>query len=269
MSNLSLRIITAFILGTVALWVSVKGGIYFFIFAMIVGMGLLYEWQIITKAHHKKIARFVSWGFYLIFALLLFYRFDYCAFFLFIAAAFLCLISGRSFKWVGLGYLYATLPVYALISIRGDSQEGLVSLIFLYAIVWGTDIGAYFIGKTFGGPKLSPRFSPKKTWSGAVGGVIIAILSAISYLFYIESYDILRVSLFLFIAFLSIVSQLGDICESAVKRYFHVKDSSNLLPGHGGVMDRMDGLIFAAILFYLVAFLKVGPKNIEFFLGSF
>ena len=102
-----------------------------------------------------------------------------------------------------------------------------------------------------------------------MGGVIIAILSAISYLFYIESYDILRVSLFLFIAFLSIVSQLGDICESAVKRYFHVKDSSNLLPGHGGVMDRMDGLIFAAILFYLVAFLKVGPKNIEFFLGSF
>jgi phosphatidate cytidylyltransferase len=127
----------------------------------------------------------------------------------------------------------------------------------MFAVVWSTDIAAYFTGRTLGGPKLCPPISPKKTWSGFIGGVIAAGLSGVLVAWVGEQYGLSLPFGFLGIAILSVVasvaSQAGDLGESALKRYCSVKDSSHLIPGHGGVMDRLDGfwavcLIVAAVL---------------------
>jgi phosphatidate cytidylyltransferase len=152
-------------------------------------------------------------------------------------------------KWSA-AYLCEALP-YALIAalapiILRSHEQGLIILIWLCLVVWGTDVGAYFCGRIIGGVKLAPRFSPNKTWSGAIGGAIIgAGLGAL-----IQEFSAIEegFTLFMVISSLltSVASQIGDLYESALKRRLGVKDSSQLIPGHGGVMDRLDGFIFAA-----------------------
>jgi phosphatidate cytidylyltransferase len=138
---------------------------------------------------------------------------------------------------------YAIIAAFAPIFLR-NVPFGLIALIWLCLVVWGTDVGAYFAGRTIGGAKLAPRFSPNKTWSGAIGGVIIGTCLA---LYAVDLYGIYLTPLLVIGTIItSIVSQIGDLYESAVKRRFGVKDSSGLIPGHGGVMDRLDGFIFAA-----------------------
>ncbi|NJR13015.1 MAG: phosphatidate cytidylyltransferase [Phyllobacteriaceae bacterium] len=128
---------------------------------------------------------------------------------------------------------------------------GLGAVLVLFAIVWGTDIGAYFVGRKIGGPKLAPRISPGKTRSGAVGGIAVAALAA----FVVSAITGFGhpAGVFFAAVFVSIVSQLGDLFESFLKRRFHIKDSGWIIPGHGGVFDRVDGLIPAAIAFLVVA----------------
>jgi len=117
-------------------------------------------------------------------------------------------------------------------------------------VVWGTDIAAYFTGRAIGGPKLAPRISPGKTWSGAVGGAVIAMIAGTALIYVVEGAFLWPVAFLALI--LSIISQSGDLFESYIKRRFGVKDSSHLIPGHGGVMDRVDGLVFASIAAFLV-----------------
>ena len=130
--------------------------------------------------------------------------------------------------------------------LRQDEALGFAAIIILFAIVWGTDVAAYFAGKTIGGPKLWPRVSPKKTWSGSLGGLIIGTAFALFVAFLLGVAPGMKLAIMLVL--LSIASQLGDLAESHMKRLFDVKDSSNLIPGHGGVMDRVDGLIVAVVL---------------------
>ena len=112
-------------------------------------------------------------------------------------------------------------------------------MLFLFAIVWATDIAAYFAGRTIGGPKLMPAVSPKKTWSGAIGGALGAVVAG---LIVVESAGLGVTPALVILAFmLSAVAQAGDLIESAIKRHFGAKDSSALIPGHGGLMDRLDG----------------------------
>src|SRR5262249_5983935 len=134
--------------------------------------------------------------------------------------------------------------------LRSDAQYGFLAMIFLFAVVWGTDILAYFVGRAVGGPKLAPWISPKKTWSGAIGGVAAAIAAAIAVAFAGGLSNMAAVALLA--AALSIVSQAGDLFESALKRRFDVKDSSQLIPGHGGLMDRLDGFLTAAVAATLI-----------------
>lgn len=131
-----------------------------------------------------------------------------------------------------------------------DYPNGLIILIWLCLVVWGTDVGAYFAGRTIGGAKLAPRFSPNKTWSGAIGGVILGGFASLLMLYYAS----IPLTLWVILGTIctSIISQIGDLYESSVKRRFNVKDSSHLIPGHGGVMDRLDGFIFAAPIGLLV-----------------
>ena len=142
------------------------------------------------------------------------------------------------------GTVYIGLPLVALLWLRHDAVYGMVSIFWLFAVVWATDTGALFSGRAIGGPKLAPSISPNKTWSGFFGGVVAAVaVSLIAGLWFGVS------SLFpmaVLGALLSVTSQLGDLLESAVKRSLKVKDSGDIIPGHGGIFDRVDGLLLAA-----------------------
>lgn len=146
--------------------------------------------------------------------------------------------------WVAAGVLYAGVLLTAPILLRRDAELGLVAILFLFALVWATDIAGYFTGRAFGGPKLAPSISPNKTWSGAIGGVIGGMLAAGAIAALAGIGNLPAIAL---VAFgLSAAAQVGDLFESAIKRRFGAKDAGRLIPGHGGVMDRLDGFIAAA-----------------------
>ena len=153
--------------------------------------------------------------------------------------------------WLSLGVLYAAVPAIAAVALRGtDTQTfastGAVAVIFVLAVVWATDTAAYFSGRLIGGPKLAPRFSPKKTWSGAIGGAIAGVVAG-SLVTMAAGFGA-SIALACVALLLSAVGQVGDLAESAMKRYFGVKDSGVLIPGHGGIMDRVDGLVAALVV---------------------
>jgi phosphatidate cytidylyltransferase len=151
---------------------------------------------------------------------------------------------------------------------RGADAAGLYATLFLFAVVWTTDIAAFFVGRAIGGPKLAPSISPGKTWSGALGGAAIAILAGTCVASAAGSALGWGALAGLALA-LTVASQAGDLFESAVKRRFGAKDSSRLIPGHGGVMDRVDGLATAAFVLFLLGAVLAGPDApaLAFFAG--
>ncbi|CAA7616024.1 phosphatidate cytidylyltransferase [Magnetospirillum sp. UT-4] len=152
----------------------------------------------------------------------------------------------RRHLWAAMGVLYAGLPSLALVWLRGDSDLGRITVIWLFLLVWATDIGAYAAGRTIGGPLLMPRVSPKKTWAGLLGGVASAALVGLAMGAAVGHAGL--AGLAVASGVLAVVAQAGDLFESWVKRHFGVKDSSNIIPGHGGLLDRVDGLLAAAAL---------------------
>ena len=151
--------------------------------------------------------------------------------------------AGKRAPAVAGGLVYASALLMATVIVRSDGGYGFAAIVLLFGIVWGTDIGGFFAGRAFGGPKLAPAISPKKTWSGAIGGTITGIAAAIGIALMFSLPKPAMIGIVALI--LSIASQCGDLFESWLKRHFEVKDSSGLIPGHGGVMDRLDGFIFA------------------------
>jgi phosphatidate cytidylyltransferase len=140
--------------------------------------------------------------------------------------------------------------------LRADDVLGFAVIVMLFAIVWTTDILGYFAGRAFGGPKLWPAISPKKTWSGAIAGALGAMIVAIAVSGLFGSFN--KLAIVIVALLLSVLAQLGDFFESWVKRQFGAKDSSNLIPGHGGVMDRLDGFWAAALAGCLIGLLRGG-----------
>ena len=153
--------------------------------------------------------------------------------------------------WSFIGAIYIGLGLCLFIFLRETPEQGLGAVVWLALVVIATDIGAYFAGRLIGGPKLWPRVSPGKTWSGAVGGVAAAVFVAA--LFRIGAGETPTGLSALAAAVLSAVSQGGDLAESAYKRKFGVKDSGRILPGHGGLLDRLDGLLAATIVLGMIA----------------
>jgi phosphatidate cytidylyltransferase len=158
----------------------------------------------------------------------------------------------RNLRWKALGVPYVAFPILALALLRQDPEWGVYALIWCIAIVWSADIAAYFAGRLIGGPKLAPKLSPKKTWAGMAGAVVGAALASFIFTSYFQSS---HWPLAIFAALFAVLEQGGDILESALKRHHNVKDSSSLIPGHGGILDRVDGLIAVVLAATFVGFL--------------
>jgi phosphatidate cytidylyltransferase len=173
----------------------------------------------------------------------------------------LALISGLmvrfgnavSSKWSYLGICYAGFPALALTLLRKDPDFGFVAIFWIFIIVWAADILAYFAGRTIGGPKLAPIISPKKTWAGLAGAVAGSTLvsSIFAYAFQLNGIFVLAI----LAGCLAVVEQAGDLFESSLKRFHGVKDSGTLIPGHGGVIDRVDGLVAVTVAAALIGLL--------------
>jgi phosphatidate cytidylyltransferase len=158
--------------------------------------------------------------------------------------------------WIAAGIFYAGVLLGAPLIIRHDPEFGFFAMALLFAIVWTTDILGYFAGRAVGGAKLWPAVSPKKTWSGALAGTLGAMIVAVLVAGFFGSIG--RAGIAGIALLLSVVSQLGDLFESWIKRRFNAKDASQLIPGHGGVMDRLDGFWAAALAGCLIGLLRGG-----------
>jgi phosphatidate cytidylyltransferase len=158
--------------------------------------------------------------------------------------------------WRAAGVVYAAVVLLAPVVLRGDGRYGLVSILFLFAVVWTTDVLGYFVGRAIGGPRLAPVVSPNKTWSGACGGALGAVVAGVVVVFTAGGIALLPAAAAAFV--LSVASQTGDLFESFVKRRFGVKDASHVIPGHGGLMDRLDGFIAASGVAALVGVMRGG-----------
>lgn len=155
-------------------------------------------------------------------------------------------------KWRIIGFFYILIPIYAVIKIRFIGSD---ILFWMFAIIWSTDIFAFFAGKILGGTKLAPSISPNKTWSGLCGGAVASALIGFLSSFMFSG----GVTFFIIISvFLSLLEQASDLLESKFKRIFGVKDSGNIIPGHGGVLDRLDGMMFVAPVVLFIATLMPG-----------
>ena len=254
--ELRLRVASAIVLAAVALAATWLGGTVFTLFSVLIALLIFYEWSTITGFSWRQRYTLFAWAsLVVVLGQLLLDGARLGAFvslYLLIGFTVVCalvaMIRGRSF-WLAGGLFYAGLSGISLAYLRDNF--GIVAIVFIFAVVWGTDIMAYFTGRAIGGPKLAPSISPGKTWSGAIGGTISAlILGMIVLTAYSEA---VTVGLVVLTLLLSVGSQVGDLFESFIKRRFGVKDSSRLIPGHGGVMDRVDGLVVACFIAFLGA----------------
>jgi phosphatidate cytidylyltransferase len=159
-------------------------------------------------------------------------------------------------RWIAGGCAYAGAVLAAPALLRRDPAYGLMALLFLFAVVWTTDVFAYVVGRAIGGHRLWPAVSPNKTWSGAIGGAVAAVLSGSFVALWAGLANLAAIALVSL--GLSILAQAGDFSESALKRYFGVKDASHLIPGHGGLMDRLDGFWAAAVAATVLGVLRGG-----------
>jgi len=254
--NLLLRIAAALVLAPLAIALAYVGGWLWAGFVTLAAIGLYVEWLTVSAARD---ARSVVAG-----ALMLFaagwleaarmpsgYVFASLALGVFAVA----LLAPRSRAWAVLGACYALAASMASISVRLDPVFGFKALMFVLLVVWATDIGGYFAGRQIGGPKLWPRISPKKTWAGAIGGFAASLVVAGGFAVLGAEKPLPALAMG---AVLSIVAQFGDLFESAVKRHFGVKDSGHIIPGHGGLMDRLDGFVAAIVLAAILGSLRGG-----------
>ncbi|NEW88865.1 phosphatidate cytidylyltransferase [Rhodopseudomonas sp. WA056] len=248
--NLVMRIAAALVLAPGAIAIAYLGGWPWALLATAVAVGLFIEWLSIVGA--ARDFRVLVLGCLCLIVCGLGLAFDKPVPAM-VAAALgvggLALLGDQPRRWTASGLAYAAAALIASILVRLDPDHGFPALVLILMVVWGADIGGYFVGRTLGGPKLWPRVSPKKTWSGAIGGLSLSLLVGLG--FGLAGFGKVLPLLGL-AAILSIVSQLGDLFESAVKRTFGVKDSSQIIPGHGGLLDRLDGYVAAVVTAVLI-----------------
>ncbi len=247
-SNLALRVVSSLVLAPLAIGTAYLGGIAFLAFWSIAALIVLWEWDTLVCAHDRNPV-LISGAVALIGAglLLAFDRPGTAVTLVALAMLGVATLASKVRRfWCAAGLIYAAALQIASVLLRNDPGWGFAAVMFLFAIVWATDIGAYFAGRALGGPKLMPRVSPGKTWSGAVGGTAAGIIAGVATAHLAGAGNLVVIGIIAFV--LSAVAQAGDLLESAVKRQFHAKDASTWLPGHGGLMDRLDGFLTAVVV---------------------
>ena len=260
-SDLGLRVVSAAILIPVVLAALWAGGAWFLLLIAVVGVAMACEWT--TIVHARNATQFVLHAaaalsgtilvpnvgipITLLVILLLLLLQSYLA------------RNAQAGPWGYLGIPYVALPPVALMSLRADPQLGLAAMIWLFAVTWASDIGAYFVGRMVGGSKLIPAISPNKTWAGAVGAVLLSALVAAVLARVLTGAIVVPALLG---AVLSIVAQAGDLFKSILKRRHGLKNSGDLIPGHGGIIDRVDGLVAAAVAASLIGAMRNGSDAI-------
>jgi len=247
-SGLMLRIVSALVMLPIAIFIILQGGIIYSLFVALLTVLILYEWNGICEGKAFN-AAFILQSLLSLMLIYAFYQGQYFTPYAYLAGAGLLVVSCLYYKiklhFALAGLAYALLPAASLLWLRQYSDQGGWIVLWVMIIVWSMDTGAYFAGKNIGGPKMAPRISPNKTWAGLIGGTVVAVITGLIAAFYFNfEYD--WMALAAAAALLAIWSQIGDLAESAVKRHFNVKDSGAIIPGHGGIMDRVDGVVFAA-----------------------
>lgn len=234
------------------------GGWAFAVFWAAASIAIVWEWQsLVLRDNHRR--AFVIGALTMVFAALS-VELRHPIWAMTIIAVGALVVGGTASAgwrlWSGAGLVYAGVIAVAPAVVRGHAELGFVAILFLFAIVWGTDIVAYFVGRSVGGPKLWPAVSPNKTWSGGIGGCVAAVVCGMA----VTSFAGLALSpaLAAVCVVLSVCAQGGDLFESAVKRHFGAKDAGHLIPGHGGVMDRLDGFLTASAAAALIGLVRGG-----------
>jgi phosphatidate cytidylyltransferase len=256
--NLTLRICSALALAPLAIATAYFGGWPFAIFWGLAAIGVFWEWGLLVGGKERLPVAMAGGAALLIAFVLATYGHLMVAIGIVVTTmgAITPFAPPQHRGWVAGGVPYAAAIGLAPIALRSDSEYGFVAVMFLFAVVWTTDIVAYFLGRMIGGPKLLPRISPKKTWSGAICGLAAAVVAALAVAKAAGLSGLFAIALVA--AILSAVAQVGDLFESLMKRKFGAKDSSHLIPGHGGLMDRLDGFILAATVAALIGILRGG-----------
>jgi phosphatidate cytidylyltransferase len=257
-SNLALRVISSLVLAPLAIAAAWFGGVVFIAFWLIAALVVLWEWQTLVCGHDRNSVLTVGAAALVGAAAVLIVGWFGIAIALVALGGFgiAALASQVRRGWCVAGLIYAAAILVAPVLLRRDAAFGFAAILFLFVIIWLTDTAAYFAGRAIGGPKLMPRVSPKKTWSGAIGGSVAAVVGGVLLARQFGIAEWVAVALVALV--LSVVSQAGDLFESAVKRRFNAKDASQLIPGHGGLMDRLDGFVTAAVAGALIGLLHGG-----------
>ena len=258
--NLVLRVAAAAVLVPLALVCAYVGSWLWTAIVTIAATGLYIEWLMVVGASHEMPPALTG-----LLALLLiggclgFARPDAALLAAVLGLAAVALLSSAHRVWTIAGLIYAGAAQFSAVLVRLDPEFGFAALTFVLLVVWATDSGGYFVGRRVGGPKLWPRVSPNKTWAGAVGGFVgsLAVAGAFAGMGFGRALPLMVLS-----GVLSVAGQLGDLLESAVKRRFGVKDSSRIIPGHGGLLDRLDSLVAALVLAAVLGLVRHGVDGI-------
>ncbi|ODT07890.1 MAG: phosphatidate cytidylyltransferase [Mesorhizobium sp. SCN 65-20] len=263
MSNLQLRTISAIVLAAAVLALTWAGGMPFRLLSAGITLGIFYEWSRMSRPKADGVwtagqLGFIPEALILVFALALLTGVPGIVLIsmvvLFTVVLWFLSRIRDAGAWDAAGFGYAALSGLSLALLRGGDSAGLSAILFLFAVVWATDIFAYFVGRKVGGPKLAPSISPGKTRSGALGGAIGGVVAGLLLATAVGAGNLVALAGVAFL--LSVISQAGDLFESWVKRKHGYKDSGSIIPGHGGVMDRVDGLVAAAFALYVIGWLS-------------
>lgn len=247
----------------VAVFIILNGGMAYFLLISLITVLILYEWNGICENKPLSTLFFIQ----AFCGLLLLYQVSGSSPYVYysiasslISIAAISYLLKAKMSWALIGFLYAAVPSICFIIIHQNYGGAVV--LWMMLVIWAMDTGGYFAGKNIGGPKMSPKISPNKTWSGLAGGTLLAILAGAIYGEFMKDSNVPLFGdatiLLILSGLFAILSQIGDLAESAVKRKFAVKDSGAIIPGHGGIMDRVDGVLFVAPAVVIVIYMLYG-----------